>query len=410
LVVILLLAIAVGMLVLVVRLRLLALKIVAGGLSLIVSMSMGLVLVNDYYGYYRTWGDAIRDLAGSTATVAFSGRADRNHGYIQSGTLQQIALAGKVSGINRDGLVYLPPQYFDAQYRKVKFPVLEMFHGSPGKPTDWLSSLHVTRTFDELIASHQIGPMVLVMPSSNQGNSYQECLNAPRGAVDTYLTTDVPADIRATYRVSADPAQWGLAGYSSGGYCAANLALRHRSLFGAAVSLDGYYRPDDGPAGAVLRDAPQLKPENDPYAAALALNDSTRPVPSLWLMSGAGGADEKQAKAFVDAMRHVEQVPLVLASGAGHDFYAWAAAMPGAFKWSWQTLAPPDLRVMFPIAGPSTVQTLPLPRRPHSPRPAKSPSLPIIVNPSRVHSSPPSRSQSVTPTQTGSVTPSSTPR
>jgi poly(3-hydroxybutyrate) depolymerase len=58
---------------------------------------------------------------------------------------------------------------------------------------------------------------------------------APEGLDDTYLSTDVPTIIRARYRVSTDPAEWGLLGYSSGGYCAANLGLRHRARFGAAA-------------------------------------------------------------------------------------------------------------------------------------------------------------------------------
>ena len=39
----------------------------------------------------------------------------------------------------------------------------------------------------------------------------------------------------------------GVAGYSSGGYCAANLALRHRGSFGAAAVINGYFRAADGP-------------------------------------------------------------------------------------------------------------------------------------------------------------------
>ena len=364
LLVIVLLGIAIGMLVLLVRLSQLALKIVTGAVALTIAMVTGLVLVNDYYGYYRAWGDVYRDIRGTSTTEALPGVSRSSHAFLQSGTVEQISLAGRSSGINRDGLVYLPPQYFDPRFQKVKFPVIEMFHGSPGKPDNWLNSVHVTRIVDELLASHQMGPAVLVMPAINQGNGVEECLNGPRAQDDTYLTTDVPADIRSKYRVSVDPAQWGLLGFSSGGYCAANLALRHPSLYGTAASLDGYYRPTDGPAGGLLKDSPSLLGANDPYSAALTLPGDARPLPSFWVMAGEGGPDATHAKDFVAALSHVEQVPLLLVRSAGHDFYAWSAALLPALKWSWQLLAPPDLRVLFPIAGPSAVQTLPLPPRP----------------------------------------------
>jgi poly(3-hydroxybutyrate) depolymerase len=376
LLVIALLGIAIGMLVLLVRLSHLALKLVAGAVALTISIVTGLVLVNDYYGYYRTWGDAYRDVRGTATTEVLPGVSRTSPAFLQYGTVEQISLAGKSSGIKRDGLVYLPPQYFDPRFKKVKFPVIEMFHGSPGKPENWLNSLHVTHIVDELLASHQMGPAVLVMPAINQGNAVQECLNSPRGQDDTYLTTDVPADIRSQYRVSADPAQWGLLGFSSGGYCAANLGLRHPSSYGTVAALDGYYRPADGPAGGVLKDSPLLISANDPYSAALALPGDVRPLPSFWVMAGTGGPDAIHAKDFVAALSHVEQVPLVLTRSAGHDFYAWSAALLPALKWSWLLLAPPDLRVLFPIAGPSAVQTLPLLKGPRQVRPKTGP--PVI--------------------------------
>jgi len=371
LVVIALLGGAIGMQVLLLRIRRLAIKFCAGASALTLAVATGLVLVNDYYGYYRTWGDAYRDFSGISTSESIAGRAARTrYALVQAGRVEQIALAGRSSGIRRDGLVYLPPQYFEPRFKKIRFPVIELFHGSPGKPDDWLLSLHVPHTVDELLASHQMGPVVLVMPAINQGNAIEECLNGPRGQDDTYLSSDVPADIRKQFRVSADPAQWGLLGFSSGGYCAANLALRHPSFFGSSAALDGYYRPMDGPAGSLLKDSPELQRSNDPYAAAVALGGDVHPLPSFWVMAGVGGTDSKQAKAFVAALSHVEQVPMLLVRSAGHNFYAWEAALLPALRWSWQTLASPDLRVMFPIAGPSTADTLPLlrPRHPTTTR------------------------------------------
>jgi enterochelin esterase-like enzyme len=388
-----------------------AVKILCGALALTVAMFSGLVLVNDYYGYYRTWGDVVKDVTGSGPTHDYAGRSLLPGGQvIENGSVEQISLQGKLSGITRSALVYLPPQYNNPKFRMVRFPVMELFHGSPGKPTDWIRSLHVNLVMDRLIAGHQIGPMVLVMPATSQGNAVEECLNSSRGEDDTYLSTDVPTEIRHKFRVASDPAQWGLMGFSSGGYCAANLALRHPAAFGSAASLDGYYQPLDGPAAAVLQQDPALEQINNPLAAANSLSQSAAPLPSFWLMAGTGGAESKQAAAFVTAMSHVEQVPLTLVRGANHDFYAWQSVLPQAMEWTWRTLATPDLRTLFPLLAPSEVHTVPGPLAPpgrtrdnrHPSHGGKHSSSPASPAPSQ---SRPSQSTSVQSTPTQSTSP-----
>lgn len=56
----------------------------------------------------------------------------------------------------------------------------------------------------------------------------------------------------------------GPSGYSSGGYCTANLALRHPSSHGAAAIINGYYRAAGGPAGAALGNNQSLEDANSP--------------------------------------------------------------------------------------------------------------------------------------------------
>ena len=140
--------------------------------------------------------------------------------------------------------------------------------------------LRIDQVANALLARHLIGPMVLVMPAINgPGHDYQDCVNGPAVNDDTYLTKDVRTDVFAHYRVSQDPYEWGLAGYSSGGYCAANLALRHRGSFGAAAVIDGYFRAADGPAGAALNDSQPLEAANSPLYLAERLTRTAAPSP-----------------------------------------------------------------------------------------------------------------------------------
>jgi hypothetical protein len=128
-----------------------------------------------------------------------------------------VNLPGKLSAYARRALVYLPPQYGQPQYARVRFPVVELFHGTPGSPLAWDTVLRIDKVVNLLIAKHEIGPTILVMPSINgSGHNYQDCVNGPAVYDDTYLTKDVRADMFAHYRVSLDPYEWGVAGYVQG--------------------------------------------------------------------------------------------------------------------------------------------------------------------------------------------------
>jgi poly(3-hydroxybutyrate) depolymerase len=361
-----LLVVAVALMVAMVRLRWIAVKAGLGALVLVVSMTCGLVLVNDYYGYYRSWSDLGHDLSNASPHTLVVTGARRGRTVVQSGRVVSFTFDGKQSGLSRPGLVYLPPQYSDPRYRSVKFPVLELLHGYPGKPSDWIYALHLNTIADRQIALRRLGPMVIVIPPISSGNSAEECLNTPRAQDATFLTHDVRTDILAKFRVSADPAEWGLAGFSSGGYCAMNLALQNRSFFGSAAALDGYYQAGDGPAARLLGNDPALMALNSPVTEASRLATGTVPVPSLWLSVGTGNADDRrQAKNFVNAIGPVENATLVTLPRQGHNFYAWQSVLPETLNWSWQQLSPPDLRVYFPVSGTSSELVVPLPPRQH---------------------------------------------
>jgi pimeloyl-ACP methyl ester carboxylesterase len=209
-------------------------------LSIVVAMTGGVAVVNYYYGYYTTWGQMWADFHGGTGNLGVITPAT-SATALGSGRLGWADLTGKLSGYDRRGLVYLPPQYSQAKYARIRFPVVELFHGTPGtSPLSWDNRL-ATRS-----RTASTGPPSTTRPTS------------PTTCAPTY----------ARYRVSHDPFEWGLAGYSSGGYRAANLALRHPGSFGAAAVINGYFRAADGPAGAALNNSPALEAAAVPRGAA----------------------------------------------------------------------------------------------------------------------------------------------
>lgn len=329
-------------------------KIGCGLLALLFAMTSGIAVVNDYYGYYQSWAQLSADLTGSYSSFANTTAPSRTGGPVLHGQLRSMVFRGRRSDISRAGFVYLPPQYFEHAYARTRFPVIELIHGAPGNPSSWVVHLHLASVMEHLLANRAIGPMIVVMPAMYVGRQYEECLDEPGGPQDdTYISYDVRADVLAGYRASRDPAQWGIGGLSSGGYCAVNLALRHRGQFGAAAAMDGYFRPTDGPAAALLHDNPALEAVNNPLLMASRLRGGTHPLAAFWLSAGTGDArDWASARAFGQALHGIEQVTLYREPGASHNVYAWSAALPHLLAWAWTQLAPPSLRVQFPIAGP----------------------------------------------------------
>jgi enterochelin esterase-like enzyme len=351
-----------------VRLRPLPVKFLCGMLSVTVGMVAGVAVVNYYYGYYKSWGALWSDFNGGPGDLG--SLATASTATVESGSIGWVTLDGKLSGYSRRGLVYLPPQYDEAKYAGLRFPAVELFHGSPGSPLAWETVLQIAGVANSLIAKHVIGPMVLVMPAiDGAGNDYQDCVNGPSVNDDTYLTQDVRSDIVARYRVSQDPYEWGLSGYSSGGYCAANLALRHRADFGAAAVIEGYYQAAAGPAGAALGNNQALENANSPLYEAEALTAASSPLPAFWVAAGTSdSSDYKPATVFAAALQRIEAVPFIKLA-AGDTANAWDAALPDALLWLWQQLSTPDLRAQFPVRASdgnlvATATVRPVPRHP----------------------------------------------
>jgi hypothetical protein len=174
-------------------------RVTAAPVGVVLAMTSGVAIVNDFYGYYQTWSALRADFLGDAPDLGRTAPAHHSTTVVDTGRVQQVTLPGPASHISRAGYVYLPPQYYLPAYRTVRFPVVELLHGTPGTPSNWLVQLRVPQLVDRLIAAREMGPTVLVMPSINpSGNHWQECTDGSRGLDDTYLSVDVPTFVRTT--------------------------------------------------------------------------------------------------------------------------------------------------------------------------------------------------------------------
>ncbi len=341
-----------------------ALRVLAACLAFTLAMVFGVMAVNKYYGYYETWGAVIGDLTSqgvnlappapdrgllSRSRLGPPGSSQIYRGLAQQeGYILRLAVPGRRSHITRSVYVYLPPQYFQPKYKGYRFPVIELIHGQPGEPQDWINVVGVTVALDHLVNKNLARPAVLVMPDANGSQDVSlQCLNQVGGPQDlTYLAEDLPAEIAHILRVQPPGPAWGVAGYSEGGFCAANMALQFRDRYGFAGVLSGYFSPFANRLAHPIRSVspfggrPRLQRQNTPLDEVQQL-PAGAVVPRFWL--GAGAAD-KVSVADAEFFRQELQlrqadVPLTITPGGGHDMATWQAEAPRMLRWMTEGLA-----------------------------------------------------------------------
>jgi enterochelin esterase-like enzyme len=343
--------------------RRMVLRVVSACLAFVIAMAFGVLTVNRYYGYYQTWGALMADLTAQGVTAApklpavelasGSGSGTLNGSPAdlklaqQQGYLVRLMVPGQRSGITRVVYVYLPPQYFQPAYQAYRFPAIELIHGQPGGPQDWITVVGVTKTFDRLLAQKRAQPAVLVMPDANGGQRVSlQCLNQVGGPQDlTYLAADLPAQIAKELRVARPGPAWGVAGYSEGGFCAANMSLRYPHRYGFAGVLSGYFTPSDNQLARTSRPVSPfggnatLREENTPLDEVAA----SAVIPRFWLAAGAGdGQDVANTEQFRhELLPRQPDVPLTITKGCGHTMTTWRAEIPSLLAWMTRGLTQP---------------------------------------------------------------------
>ncbi|HET9898555.1 MAG TPA: alpha/beta hydrolase-fold protein [Streptosporangiaceae bacterium] len=343
-------------------------RVLAACLAFIPAVVFGVAAVNKYYNYYQSWSSAITDvtsqgvpgtgLPASPAAIAPTGPVGRgitrllgNTVYTRlaavHGFMLRLTVHGRASHLTRAVYVYLPPQYFQPAYRHYRFPAIELIHGYPGAPQDWITVLDITTTLANMISHGEAKPAVLVMPDANgaKGLSLQ-CLNSLSGPQDaTFIASDVPGYVSQVLRVWPPGRTWAIAGYSEGGFCAANLGLQYGSHYGFAGVLSGYFRPFGNRMGqpAKLVDPfghdPQLRRRNTPAKELLMLPPGAR-IPQFWIGSGTDRVDMRAAEVFRQLLQlRQPAVRLMLVPGGGHTMSTWRVLVPPMLEWMTPKLA-----------------------------------------------------------------------
>jgi S-formylglutathione hydrolase FrmB len=163
------------------------------------------------------------------------------------GTVVPVTINSVASGFKHRGeLVYLPPAWY-ASNPPPKLPTVMMIGGEFNTPADWLRAGNAIKTADDFAAGHGgNAPVMVFVDSGGAFNNDTECVNGTRGNAADHLTKDVPPFMESTYGVSANPANWGVVGWSMGGTCAVDLAVMHPDEFSTFEDIAGDLAPNSG--------------------------------------------------------------------------------------------------------------------------------------------------------------------
>src|ERR1019366_4046853 len=217
--------------------------------------SMG-ITINRSGEFYNSWSDLFgaqgqyQKIAVNPSTLTIiSGKdlasATRTHG---GSLIFREVIRGAKSGIANVVYVVASPtlaRELDGPSHSIgsTYQVVELFPGSPGVPQTWIGTLDGITTMENLEIAGKIPPTLAVIPAINvQPGLDTECMNFVGGTqVETWITSDMKTFMQKFMGIDNRP--WSSFGYSTGGWCAAEVAILHQDQYSQGVTLAGYFYP-----------------------------------------------------------------------------------------------------------------------------------------------------------------------
>ncbi|MFI9586520.1 alpha/beta hydrolase [Streptomyces sp. NPDC052236] len=250
------------------------------------------------------------------------------------GQIQKVVIAGEKSKIDSPAYVYLPPEYFQAEYAKSTFPASLVLTGYPGTAEALIKGLKYPRTAYQQVKAGKMQPMILVMLRPTVAPPRDtECVDIPGGPqTETFFAEDLPRAISQSYRVGTKPRNWGFMGNSTGGYCALKIALHHPERFAASAGLSPYYKAAEDPTTGDLFHG--NKGEKKRANLLWSLDHLPQGKSSFLVTSSREGEGNlKSTLQFIDKVKPPARVSSIMLDSGGHNFNTWRREVPPALAW-----------------------------------------------------------------------------
>ncbi|SEN52990.1 alpha/beta hydrolase [Actinacidiphila rubida] len=302
-----------------------------------------MVAINNQYGFYASWDDLLGDAnsGGRPTATPTASPTPAVPDYVVKFTpysqgFEGATVRGWASGTKGDVIVWLPPQYTKKEFAHTRFPVIEVLHGIPGTPHSFLRGMRLGQILEDQISAGRAEPAILVLPTITPDRVNTGCADVPgKSRVATWLTKDVVRTVNRNFRTLPAPRGWAVMGISTGGYCAARLALEHPDTFAAGAAL-----APDNPADGVR--------------SPLWLAHNTRPDVQLLVESSL--QDPESPPKFADWITAAVQPPATVTTmriaDGGHNWKTWGRMFPDAFTWVSGRIEAPRAVPLAPSAAP----------------------------------------------------------
>jgi enterochelin esterase-like enzyme len=322
--------------------------------------TMGALLGTANVSGEGTEGDAGANGAGLDQLKDYN----RDRGAKGKGSTFHMTVTGDRSGLTRDVNLYLPPQYYDPAYAGFTFPVIEWIPNYPSGPEVAGSGYELPEALDTAIKNKLLPPSVVVIPDPSgfpRAGHDSECVDEVNGkANDTFLSADIRAWATRTLHVGADRKSWTIAGWSSGGYCAVNLATRHPQWYANAASVSGYDKAAlDGGTEDLFKGRQDIVDAN-----TVTLNVAKHPAPVELLMIA--GDQEQNEMQSIERIRQALVPPFALSTwtipDGGHNMNTFKAQLPDVLAWIGSKSTSPKPAVVRKIDVSGDVRPWPLPQ------------------------------------------------
>ncbi|WP_348823145.1 alpha/beta hydrolase-fold protein [Flavobacterium aestuarii] len=148
---------------------------------------------------------------------------------VPHGLVSENIYFSKLTNSFRRCFVYTPPNY--CENTKTRFPVLYLQHGSFEDETGWSVQGKANLILDNLIASNQAVPMIVVMDNGyaykNQGSSE----NKPISVFEEVMVNEIIPMIDLKFRTISDREHRAIAGLSMGANQTMRIAMNHLDKF-----------------------------------------------------------------------------------------------------------------------------------------------------------------------------------
>lgn len=144
--------------------------------------------------------------------------------------------------------VYLPFGY-DAN-ADTQYPVLYLLHGFTDTYEAWVKKGQVDIIADELLATGEIVPMIIIMPNAggpDTRHTWNGYFDMDGWAYETFFYTELIPTVEARYHIYGDRQHRAVSGLSMGGGGSTVYAQRHPDMFSSCYAMSAWQTSGSSP-------------------------------------------------------------------------------------------------------------------------------------------------------------------